>query len=348
MINLTTISHISTVNESGKNVDIPDGIRNVLLTLLSKIQSGFESQSADKISSFKDRDTIFYSRAIKVPKNFDIKEKIPKFFYNNMITGDKAAAHYAKDIKSSKYSIRTRINRDELIDDLNKRIPNKTSDISKLLYNLDYKTQLSDTDIDIILDMLVHNIGKTDGKKISHLNSTSYSMNDIKPNNLFLSRDRNFDVFILGSIAGSNIENYFLTENLNRLLLHFNINYYPDNHHEILLKDGILPSQLIGFLYSEHKETDYTLIINPQIIKYISGGIDLHLNPNEITYQLLYLLSTGKLYINQENFEDLNKELERESSFTNYPTSNIRTIETADGIFKLPTFFNINMYMDTI
>lgn len=26
MINLTTISHISTVNESGKNVDIPDGI----------------------------------------------------------------------------------------------------------------------------------------------------------------------------------------------------------------------------------------------------------------------------------------------------------------------------------
>lgn len=355
MLNFNAINNVATVTATGERQEIPLEIKPFVNNLLATMHELYSNQTEDNASLFNNKDVVLFARAFKVLEKFDNLEKIFKFFYFNSVTGDKARKYYSKEEASSAYPQRSIIDRKSLMTKLNKSLEKNEYSIESLIQNTDIIDELNDTDFDLFLDILLHNVGTTTEKKESHIDSASYLLSDINSDNKFLkpcSNDRIYDVFFIGALNGTNLNNYFLTDNLNKLLQHLGIQYFDDENHEILLRDGIHPAQLIGFLYAEHGNDNYSLILNPFVISSLETLVksDSFKDMDVISNLLLKSVADLFIYINQTDFDIINEqELQRKGYFIDIPGQpHARVIETTNQQTSLPSFQNLNKFVQNI
>ncbi|MBR5157450.1 MAG: hypothetical protein IKW59_06760 [Clostridia bacterium] len=178
------------------------------------------------------------------------------------------------------YSHRERINTaDDLIEKIYDIIDNNSNSVSMLLLIKDW------------LCTFLHTAGAADFKNISPWVSTTsgekryetayfFGMGHIPYSKRRAGKNKRFVIF---DTWVNNYEEHYTYERTEYLINTFKslgLPWYPDIHHEFMLKYAIYPHRLIGYYYFENNEMLYYRI-NPHYLEYMNSEDDFQIG-NEI------------------------------------------------------------------
>lgn len=128
--------------------------------------------------------------------------------------------------------------------------------------------------INLFLIAWLHNNGhgrlNSPFKNFSPLVSVTYGPKQLSKARSF-ALYKNKSGYILLVVLNKNNPRFFFTKDMIQLLAIYNINWYPDNHNEIMIVNGILPHYILGVIEVKKNSTPQ-LIINPWLYReYLEG-----------------------------------------------------------------------------
>lgn len=156
---------------------------------------------------------------------------------------------------------------------------------------------------------LSHNIGgRWDDKKRSPFVSAAYGGDGFDIALKFASsrNDSDFSYVIWGFIPESRQHDTILTKELTKDMKSLNAEWYEDIHSEIIIKDGIFPSNILG-VFEIHKNTGRKkFIINPYLYQLFDIEKE---NSSEYIDELFQYVYTKGIPVDQQHFSEFALEL---------------------------------------
>lgn len=248
--------------------------------------------------------------------NFKLRKQLEispaRFFELFFVVGEKGNA-YREDVGIK--GIKPYFDRPATIEDV-KALLNKVNSILKMkdFGSICVEDLLEAVDEDvqnayIFLLNLAHNIGgRWEDKVRSPFVSAAHGENGFDTALKFAnSRNENdFSYVIWGFIPESRKHNIILTKELTKDIQSLNADWYEDIHSEIIIKDGIFPSNILG-VFEIHRESGRKkFIINPYL--YQLFDIDKEDSSEHIGEIFQYVCTNG-IPIDQKHFSEFAKQL---------------------------------------
>ncbi|EOH94233.1 hypothetical protein [Enterococcus pallens] len=156
---------------------------------------------------------------------------------------------------------------------------------------------------------LAHNIGgQWENKCRSPFVSAAYGNRGFKKAFQFANnRNNNDHSYILWGFQHEDVKDrYIFTKELCQTLGMMDVNWYEDIHHEIIIKDGIFPQNILGVFVIENQTGRKNFIINPYLYQLFDAGIE---NARYNSSELIIKISRYGIPIDQIDFDRCAKEL---------------------------------------
>uniref|UniRef100_UPI00359FDCFD hypothetical protein n=1 Tax=Streptococcus ferus TaxID=1345 RepID=UPI00359FDCFD len=199
------------------------------------------------------------------------------------------------------------------------------ADFENKIWAFKEQQEYSKRDLYLLLLYWLHNIGnRSKYKQDSPLISATFSKQTaIK----FASGRNSSNVQYIYNIFLSQTSNcqYIETKNLQGLFESLEINWFEDEHKEVIFQDSIFPHNILSI--SKIEENEEEIIVNPNLMKIIDNINGF--GEDEIRYVTELLKSWG-ITTNQKNFENRLKKL----GYDKFVQDNAgrRSIQDEDGI----------------
>lgn len=251
----------------------------------------------------------------------DSRESIEKFFNVEymkkfFVVGQKADTTKLRQPANQIYSHTEELDKTALLKDIKQLIEAINKIISEIdeSHNIngsisqDFIDQIDTLDINILMKLkmifisFLHNKREKTFKSESPFLSLTNGENKFSKAKDFALRNKNKNGYIfLYSLNKKRFSsNYIVTKDFTKLLKNMGIEWYPDIHQEIMLLNGMYPHFILG-IYEIKNEDIKNFYMNPEL--YLLLKEKKIFNKNE------------GLPINQNNFEQLAKELGHEKFF---------------------------------